>query len=99
MNQVKLAGTAKRIRGGDGAKMAWAFANIEVDAKAGKKATHSVKAFGANATAIRAFEEGEPIEIQGHLERQKVKDSEQWETVVIVDRVVSTHQQEEDIPF
>lgn len=100
MNKVQLGGTAKRIRGGDGASTAWAFVLVEVDGKNGKKASHSVKAFGEVANKLRAFEEGDEVEIVGHLERQKPKDGgENWETIVVADRATGPQPQEEDIPF
>lgn len=99
MNEVKLGGTAKRIRSGKGATTAWAFGLIEVAGRAGKKATHNVKAFGNPANALAEIAEGSAVELTGHLERQKVQDSDTWETVVVVDRVSTPHGAEDDIPF
>lgn len=99
MNIVKLAGTAKRIRGGDGNTTPWAFALIEVDGQKGKKVSHNVKAFGNAADDLRGFGEGDEVELVGHLERSKVKDSDAWETVVVIDKARRVEPVEEDIPF
>src|SRR3954462_2521219 len=99
MNIVKLAGTAKRIRGGDGNTTPWAFALIEVDGKNGKRVSHNVKAFGGAADDLRGFKEGDEVQLTGHLERSKSKETDAWETVVVVDQARRTEPAEDDIPF